>query len=492
MKFDFSNAAPKAETLYEAQQIIEDLWGCVAVYEKKQKKLHSEIAELKEKLKTNSSNSSKPPSSDPFRKKEKKKQHGPGKGKKLKQGAQPGHKGKGRKLLPLEEVDDIVVCLPEKTCSCGGHIQVNPEKIKRHQQLELPVVRPVVTEYQQVYGVCKNCGSCHQGKLPEGIAPTLLAPRATATVGILSGDYHLGKRAIQQLLGDFFNLNVSLGTISNSEQVVSNSLREPVEEAQVYIQKQPVLNADETSHKLQGGIMWMWLATTLLVAVFIIRCKRSGNEAKELLGEKFAGIVIIDRHGAYNWIKITCRQFCWSHLKRDFQKISERSGKAGKVGDEILDNIRRMFVLWHRLKEGKIKRKIFREAMKPLRKNVERLLKEGTVCGQVKTENTCKRILKNKEALWTFVDNEGVEPTNNLAEQQIRSYVLWRRSSFGTQSLRGNRFVERMMTVTATCKLQKRNRYDYITTAVSSYLKNEPAPSLLPENEKSDDIKHVA
>lgn len=493
MKFDFGNPAPQAKTLDEAQQIIDVLWDVMVGYQASHQALASKIADLEEKLKTNSNNSSKSPSSDWFtKKKKKKKYHGPGKHQALKQGAQPGHEGAGRPLLPPEAVDDTVVCLPQPTCECGGSIKANGDKIKRHQQVELPEIKPIVTEYQQVYGVCCGCGASHCGRLPDGVANTLLGPRATASIAIFTGDYRLSKRQTQQLFGDFFNLPVSLGAISNAEEVVSNALAQPVEEAKAYIRQQPVVHADETSHKQQGDKRWMWLATTLEVAVFIICSTRCMTAAKALLGEDFLGILISDRYAAYNWIKTTCRQFCWAHLKRDFQKVSERSGQAGKIGDQILGHIRRMFCLWRRLKDEEINRLTFQLAMLSIRSDMERLLEEGTVCGHQKTENTCQKILRHKQALWTFVDIDGVEPTNNLAEQQLRPYVLWRKSSFGSQSERGNRFVERMMTTTATCKLQGRNRYGYITAAVTAQLKNEAIPSLLPAKEEFEAVKLAA
>jgi len=488
MKFDFSKSPPQLETLKEAQAFIDGLWCYVSDAQKSEQGLLLKIADLEEKLNTNSSNSSKSPSSDIFKKKKpkKKKYHGSGNKNKLKQGAQPGHKGKGRKLLPPEEVDDTVVCLPKPTCECGGSIHAKPNKIKRHQQHELPKIKPIVTEYQQVYGYCDECGTTHIGSLPNGISHNLLGARAIATVAIFTGDYRLGKRPTQQVFSDIFNLSVSLGTISNAENIVSEALKSPVEEAKTYIYQQTsAVHADETGHKQQGGKMWMWLAATLLVAVFIIRTARNTESAKALLGEQFAGILVSDRWSAYNWIEITRRQFCWAHLKRDIQKISERSGRPGKIGDEILEDIRRMFHLWHLFKDETISQKTFQAAMKPIRNNIERLLKEGSECDHKKTQNTCKNILKHKDALWTFIDIEGkdIEPTNNFAEQQIRFYVLWRKNSFGTQSERGNLFVERIMTTTATCKLQGRNRYDYITAAVAAHLKNEAVSSLLPSQE---------
>lgn len=494
MKFDFSKPVPQAQSSQDAQQIINALWDHAIKCQTIELALNSKISDLEEKLNTNSSNSSISPSLDIFKKKKtKKKYHGPGKNKSLKQGAQPGHKGKGRKLVPPGEVDSTVVCLPKSTCECGGHIKANIKKIKRLQQFELPQVKPIVTEYQQVYGTCSDCNLVHCASLPYGVSNTLLGPRATASVAIFTGDYRLSKRSAQLIFDDFFNLPVSLGTISNAEKTVSAALEAPVEEAKIYIQQQTCpVHADETSHKLNGDKMWMWLATTMFVAVFIIRGKRNMNAAKDLLGEKFAGILITDRFASYNWIKATFRQFCWAHLQRDMQKISERSGKPGKIGDEILAYIKRMFRLWHRHKDEEISRKAFKTAMISIRSNIERLLQEGTLCGHEKTENSCKLILKHKESLWTFVEIEGVEPTNNFAEQLIRFYVLWRKNSFGTRSERGNLFVERMMTTTTTCKLQGRNRYDYITAAVVAHLKGELISSLLPAEEKPDSLDLAA
>lgn len=297
----------------------------------------------------------------------------------------------------------------------------------------------------------------------------------------------------QILLSDFFGLGVCLGTVSNAEKIVSAALKQSVEELHRHVKQQAVVNADETSHKQQGNKMWMWLVTTTLVSVFIIRSTRCTKYSQTLLGATFAGILCTDRYSAYNWVKITCRQLCWANLIRDIQKISEWSGLAGKVGDDILCYIRRMFRLWRLFKSGQITHRTLMRAMEPIRNNIEQLLLLGAVCGHKKTENTCWNLLKHKKALWTFVETEGVEPTNNLSEQQLRAYVLWRKNSFGTQSERGNEFVERMMSTTATCKLQGRNRYDYITQAVAAYLKKELVPSLLPTNESySSSIKLAA
>lgn len=474
MTFDFTTAPPKPSDLVTANQLIADLWEfCLSTV--------IECAQLREKLNTNPTNSSLPPSTDIFGKHKKK--INPHKSKTdKKQGAQVGHVGKGRKLLSNEEVQNTVVCLPKTTCACGGHIQARPDLCKRHQVFELPKIKPIVTEYQRVYGICMQCGMQHLADLPYGVSPCMLGAGAMSSIAIMTGDYKLSKRSVQCLFGDFFNIPISLGTVSNAEAVVSEALKSPVEEAKNYVKTQPRVNADETSHKQQGKKRWMWLAATTLVAVFIIRDTRASCYAKELLGEFFNGILTTDRYSGYTWVATDLRQFCWAHLMRDFVKISERSGEAGRIGDHQLEYIKRMFRLWWTFRDDKLTRAQFIMAMAPLRLQMESLLEQGSRCNESKTANTCKRLLKDKAALWTFIDNEDVQPTNNFAEQLIRAYVLWRKSSFGTQSDRGNLFVERMMTVTTTCKLQKRNRYDYITSAVAAHFRNEPAASLLPDD----------
>jgi transposase len=230
----------------------------------------------------------------------------------------------------------------------------------------------------------------------------------------------------------------------------------------------------------------MWAATTALVSVFIIRFSRSAAVAKELLGESFKGLLVSDRYGAYMWLAAICRQLCWAHLQRDIKKISERGGRSAEIGNAILAYVQRMWHVWHRFKSGTRTRPWFRREMAPIRRRIEALLAEGEVCGHSKTEETCKRILKLKKALWTFVDRPDVEPTNNLAERILRAYVLWRKMSFGTQSERGRLFVERIMTVSATCNLQGRNVFDYVTEAVQAHLQGQPVPSLLPQEALHD------
>lgn len=434
-----------------------------------------EIEELKEKLGTNSKNSSKPSSTEPFKKKPKKKKNKS----KRKPGAQPGHKGVYRELLPESEVDHIAKHHPAKRCDCGSRVK-STDTFRRHQVHELPRVNAIVTEHQLHSGICFGCGKIHHAELPADVPRGMLGAMAMAKIGALTGDYRMSKRNVTFLLDDFYNLRISVGTVSNAEKIVSAALEKPVEEAKKFIPQQAVVNADETSHAECGNKMWTWVFIASLVSVFIIRPSRGAKIVKDFLGETFKGILSTDRWSAYTWLAVIYRQLCWAHLKRDFQKISERSGASGRIGEELLAYTRKMFWYWNKVKDGTISRSQFKKLMIPVKKRVEALLATGMRCGNKKTAGMCKHIFKLKEALWTFVENEGVEPTNNLAEQIIRRIVIWRKTSFGTQSKRGTLYLERIMSVVSTCKMQKRNVLDFITESIRAHLSGAEAPSLIP------------
>jgi transposase len=251
-----------------------------------------------------------------------------------------------------------------------------------------------------------------------------------------------------------------------------------------YVEAQSVAHLDETSWREGGKRAWLGVAVTSLVTVFLIRLSRGGPVARELLGEGFSGLLVTDRYRADNGYPVRWRQLGWSHVLRDFEAIRGRGGASEEIGDALLEQAHQMFTWWHRVREGTLARSTFRSYMTPLRREVERLLEAGRTWGDPKTEGTCREILKRREALWTFVQVEGVEPTNNTAERSIRPGVQWRQDSFGTRSEDGSRFVESMMTVVATLKQQKRNVLDYLTAALEAAWRGEPAPSLLPASDQ--------
>jgi len=437
------------------------------------------VEELQEQLKTNSRNSSKPPSSDPPSSFDNGRdgQHKP---KGRSPGGQPGHEGKTRKLFRPEQVDRVIDCDPPERCECGGRVQPVDVEPERRQRLDIPPIKPVVTEYRLFAGLCEACGRRHRGALPDGVGSGLLCPRPMAMAALLSGKYHLSKRHVVEILDDLLGTELCLGTVSNIETRVSTALEEAVEEAQRFVAQQPVVHMDETGWKVRSKKAWLWTAVTSSVVVFAVRFSRGSKVVKEMLGELFQGILVSDRWSAYNWLDPARRQLCWAHLMRDFFKILERCGEPGKIGAQLLDHAHKIFGLWHKMRDGPLDRRAFQWSVQPIRDAIEALLGQGAVCEHAKTRHTCKRILKRKAALWTFVDMPGVEPTNNAAERAVRPAVLWRKQSFGTQSEGGSEFVERMLTVCGTCKLQGRNVLDYLTQAIEASLLGQAAPSLLP------------
>jgi transposase len=338
-------------------------------------------------------------------------------------------------------------------------------------------VKPIVTEYQLFDGICCGCGKKHTSELPQGVPKGMLGPFALSKVATLTGNYRLSKRNTVDLLQDFYGLKISIGTISNVEKTVSLALKAPVDEMVKKIPYEPIVYADETGHKEQNKKMWTWVAATLSMCVFYIRNGRKMEIAQEILGKTFSGILISDRFTAYNWVDY--RQFCSAHLIRDFKKISERSGQSGRIGDGLLLHYRKIFLYWHWVKNGKMTRETFIKLTNPIRIQVETLLKEGEQCGHLKTERTCRNISYYKDFLWTFIKKEGVEPTNNLSERLLRRFVIWRKTSFGTQSELGSRFMERVMSVAGTCQLQKKNVLNFISEAITSHLNAQEHPSLL-------------
>jgi transposase len=304
-----------------------------------------------------------------------------------------------------------------------------------------------------------------------------------ATVALCTGSYRLSKRTTQQAMDALCGVPMRVGPISQLAQATTKVFAVPVQAARDDVATQPVAHVDETSWRQGGTRAWFWVAVPSLVTVFLIRMSRGGQVARELLGEPFSGSLVPDRSSASNGYPVRWRQVCWAHLLRDFEAIRGRGGASEEIGAALLAKAHQMCPWWHRVGEGTLKRSTFPSYMSPLRREVERLLEAGSRCGVSPTEGRCHEILQRREALWTFGQVEGVEPTNNAAERAIRPGVQRRNISFGTQSEDGSRFVESMMTVVATLKQQKRDILQYLTAAHEAALRGEAAPSLLPAGE---------
>jgi transposase len=449
--------------------------------------LQAEVNRLREQLGQNSQNSSRPPSSDPPDTPQRRRKPSG-----RRRGGQPGHKGRTRKLIPIEEVDEVIPVKPAACQQCGHPLEGEDPEPRRHQVTEIPPIEPETTEYQLHTLDCSCCGASTSAELPVGVPARSFGPRVQAMVSVLSGKYRMTKRNIEELMTDCFGVALALGSVSNLEQATGGALEEPVAEAKAYVAEQPVVNVDETGWREANGKAWLWVAVTGWVTVFVIRLSRGGQVVKELLGADFEGIVGSDRWSAYNWLDVVLRQLCWAHLRRDFQAFVDRGGESARMGQELLAQADLMFQWWYRVRDGTLTRADFQEKMQEVQTRVGELLREGTVCDHAKTAGTCRHILRFEDALWTFVRVEGVEPTNNAAEQAVRPGVLWRKGSFGTQSQKGSRFVERMMTVVATLKRQDRNVLDYVTAACQAAISGETPPSLIPSEAMLSELCHTA
>ena len=442
-------------------------------------RLNQQVAALEEGLNKNSRNSSKPPSSDPPNAPPRRKRVPSGR----RAGGQKGHKGHGRSLKPLEQVDRIVDVKPVCCSECGSLLLGEDSAPVRHQVSELPRVKPVVTEYRRHTLACLACGAKTKEDWPVEMPGGSFGPRLQATVGYLTGRFGVSQRDVGEMMGAVFQADIALGSVPALEQKVSRALEEPVREAQEYIKEQAVVNADETGWRQSTRRHWLWLGTTPLVTVFLLTVTRGAKGARQLLGETFEGILGSDRWGAYNWIDRERRQVCWAHLRRDFQAFVDRGGESARVGQGLLEQVQEMFDLWHRVRDDPLVGRADLElGMRPIRECVGELLREGAEVSHQKTSRTCQNILKLEVALWTFVTVEGVEPTNNCAERPLRRAVLWRRRSFGTQSETGSRFVERVLTAVTTLRQQNRDVLDYLTEACAATIRGDEAPSLLPNS----------
>jgi transposase len=442
--------------------------------------LERRIAELEERVNKNSSNSSKPPSSDPPS--VKRRPPDPPSGKK--RGGQPGHPRKVRELVPPDQLRRVIDCKPPDCRKCGHELHGDDPEPLRHQVAEVPPVRPVVDEYRLHRLVCPDCGISTCADLPPGVPRGAFGPRLRAILSLLAGSYRLGKRPIRQLASDLLGLTISLGMIARLERRGAAELEAPVEELREHVRAADSAHIDETSWWQGRARVWLWTAVTAMATVFTIAPSRGAEVARGILGAAAAKVVISDRLKSYNWIRR--RQFCWAHLRRDFQAMIDRGGESAEVGRRLLAHSDRLFEWWYKVRDGTMARNTLRSNVATMRFVFRDDLRAGVDSGCAKTAGTCRELLAAETHLWTFVRVEGIEPTNNEAERSLRHAVLYRLTSRGTDSEAGSRFVERILTVVATCRQQDINVLDYLTRCYQAHLDGRPAPSLLPNPAVAD------
>ena len=437
---------------------IEKLEVRISDLETENKSLCLENADLKDKLGLNSKTSSIPSSKEFYKKQKATKSKS-----NRSRGGQTGHQGSSRKKMQADEVINLE--LTDKVCSCGGKYEPAGEA-HIHQTVDIPEVLPHVKEYHLNRYSCNSCGKKKKAILPKGVGADVFGPRINTIVGALTSFYKNSKRDVQNILQDVFNLNISLGSISNVEAKISGKCKASYEDLESQVCNSDIVHMDETSHYNSGKLGWCWMFTSS-IASFI---KLTESRGKKVLQNSVFGpednIVISDRYAAYNYFAEENRQICWAHLRRDFARFAHSENKeVQRFGLYLCQIAGEVFTLKKALLTKEIGILVFMRRIRKLRKRTWNYLRAISVLPDAKKAvGMAGSIMKSEDMMWRFLyDPYNIPLTNNHAERQIRHYVVYRKNSYFTQSERGTRFLERLISLYLTCKQQNLNPFKELT-----------------------------
>jgi transposase len=440
-------------------------------YEKRIAKLEAEIAALKKTPR----NSSLPPSTEHPHAKPAPRKSPSGR----KPGGQPGHPKHERALVPAEECQAVITVKPENCRRCGKPLAGTDPVPRRHQVWEIPEIKPLITEYQLHRLTCPCCSTSTCGQLPPGVPEGQAGPRLVALVALLMGCFKQSKRRVALFLEQVLNQPCSPGWGVKLQNQATAGLRPSYAELAGGLPTESVLGIDESPTKEARNKSWLWTFVASSYTVFALRTTRAATVLQELLTDAFDGVVNCDRAKMY-W-NVGRPQWCWAHLKRDFQSLIDHPDhQVKRLGRDLMRPTKELFRQWARCRDGTITRTGLLRLMQPIREEIDSLLLRGVFSGNARLTGMCTQLYTHREWLWTFLDVEGVEPTNNASERALRPAVIWRKLSFGTQSASGSRFVETILTVVETCHRQSRNSFEFLTAAIQAHFAGQPAPSLLP------------
>jgi transposase len=466
----------EAEAIYDAgrEVVVEVLLRM----DRQIQQLTARVDRLERELAKNSRNSSQPPSADRSGKQPPKRAKGRSP---RSQGAQPGHEGCGRELLPSWAVDEIVEHWPAR-CGCG-HVFAEGDRVAvrspaRHQVEELPQISVVLVEHQCQRARCPGCGSESTGELPVEVAGSAFGPRFQAAVATLAVRNRISRRDTVELCDELFGARISIGTVDRILTRAGDALELPYQQLHRELLSSRHLNADETGWRLQGRRRTLWGAFTDKIAVYQIAADRHEDRARELL-DGHQGVVTSDRWWAYNHLPLARRQICWSHLQRDFTAQAEGLGAEKEFGEVGLSVCDELFWAWeiyqhtHQRTELKRRIRLLRRELKPILRQYS-----GKAPRYKRTRGLARNLLKVWPALWTFAERRGVEPTNNHAERGLRGAVIYRKLSLGSQSEAGERRIERLLSASTTCRLQHRSLFEYLSELLAAQSRGDPVPQL--------------
>ena len=450
-------------------------------------KLGARIDELERKvayLTKDSSNSSKPPSSDgPASMPESRR---PKKSRKRRPGGQPGHKGHKRELIPTEDVDLVEDVLPQACERCHSPLQPGKDGSEllgnylRYQVIDIPKIKTHVTEYHLRSVKCE-CGTTTWAEIPSH-ARSGFGARLTALLVYLTACHRVTRRGCQEIARTLLGIDISLGSVCKLHEEVSQSLEPSHEQARQALPAEAVLNVDETGWRSMGMRMWLWIFVASQIALFTISRSRGSKVLKEIIGDVFAGILCSDRFSAYKAYHKGLRQLCWAHIIRDFKGVRHacRSPDAVKFSKWMLREIGRMFGLWHAFRDQQLDRRTLVQKSVPVRARMNKCLQIYQHSADHEVRTVATGLLKCWDHLFTFLEYQGVEPTNNSAERGIRPAVQWRKICFGNRSENGELLTARLLTATRTCILQQRNPFEFLVDSITAHRHGLPSPSLLP------------
>jgi transposase len=442
-------------------------------------RLEARVAELERRLSRSSRNSSLPPSQDPPSAPARARRPGSGR----MPGGQPGHEGKHRRLLPPEQVDESVEHWPERCHACARVFAeqelVDAVEPWRHQVAELPAIAVGVSEHR-LHGVCcPECATATRAELPRELPRSAFGPRLQAAVVTLAVRHRVSRRDTSELARELFGVELATGSVDAIVQRTGAALAAPHTRLEQQIKSAPLVNIDETGWKTAGGNRTLWAALTARTAVFRIAAGRHAFEARTLLGERFTGIVCSDRWRGYDYLDPSQRQLCWAHLLRDFTAHSEGMAEQQKFGDQGLRIARELFAAWASYQADADRARLQAQTA-PLQQELRQLLEHAArKSSRTKYHRQfAKNLLNRWPALWTFTHTDGVEPTNNHAERGLRGAVIYRKLSLGSQSDQGERTIERLLSASITCRLQKRPLFAYLTDVLTASIRGDPIPAL--------------
>lgn len=460
----------------------------IAEREKEISDAAKQIADLERQLalyKQNSTNSSKPPSSDGLAGQPR--QRGRRKKSRRKVGGQPGHRGTHRPLAPAERVDEVRPVLPQQCQHCRHPLPQQVEQVQiaglsqRHQVTELPPIQARIVEYQCHRVVCPECGQSTRAALPEDVVGDF-GPQLTALIAYLTVVCRMPRRVVMGLLAQVLGIEISLGSTQKCWEEASQAVAAPCQELEQQLKNEPVLNVDETGWRTNGDKRFLWAFVAARYVVYTVAPTRGSEVLIRLLGAVFRGVLCSDRFSAYLKYHSGKAQFCWAHLKRNLLGVVEftKSSAVERFCRDALAEHARLFRLWHKFRGGQTDRRQLLLRSIPIQKRVFGLAERHLNSPHREVRNLAAALFEHNERLFTFLELEGVEPTNNSAERALRTGVQWRKISFGNRSANGELATARLLTIAETCDLQRLNILGYLSTAIACHRRCQQANSLLP------------